>query len=274
MPGTSDDGVAVAPAVAARQERVLETMQLVKAFGGLVAVNKVDFHAERERDRRPHRPQRRRQDDVLQRDHRHLPARPTARSRSTATPSAACCPPRSRKLGHRAHLPEHPPVPRDDGARERHGRPALPLAHEHAARSSRARPGAMRAEQAVRDRACELLDYVGLGGHGVELAKNLPYGEQRRLEIARALATEPALLLLDEPAAGMNPQETASLMGLIRKIRDEGHDDPAHRARHEGGHGQSPTASGAGPRREDRRGPARRGPRDPKVIEAYLGKGA
>ena len=54
------------------------------------------------------------------------------------------------------------------------------------------------------------------------LAKNLPYGDQRRLEIARALACEPKLLLLDEPAAGMNPKETAELMGLIRRIRDRG----------------------------------------------------
>jgi branched-chain amino acid transport system ATP-binding protein len=83
-------------------------------------------------------------------------------------------------------------------------------------------PGAMREELAVRDKSMGLLDYVGLGEHGSELAKNLPYGSQRRLEIARALATEPTLLFLDEPAAGMNPQETAALMGLIRRIRDEG----------------------------------------------------
>jgi len=59
-------------------------------------------------------------------------------------------------------------------------------------------------------RALELLEYVGLRDRASELARNLPYGQQRRLEIARALAVEPRLLLLDEPAAGMNPQETAS----------------------------------------------------------------
>jgi ABC-type branched-subunit amino acid transport system ATPase component len=70
--------------------------------------------------------------------------------------------------------------------------------------------------------AAELLTFVGLEGKGGHLAKNLPYGDQRRLEIARALATGPRLLLLDEPAAGMNPTETAQLMDLIRRIRDRG----------------------------------------------------
>lgn len=82
---------------------------------------------------------------------------------------------------------------------------------------------AFRAEekQIVED-AAQWLDFVGLLPKANELAKNLPYGEQRRLEIARALASEPELLLLDEPAAGMNPQESARLTALIRKIRDRG----------------------------------------------------
>ncbi|MET8140268.1 ABC transporter ATP-binding protein [Sphaerisporangium sp. NPDC005288] len=71
--------------------------------------------------------------------------------------------------------------------------------------------------------ARELLEFVGIGNRAEETAKNLPYGDQRRLEIARALATKPKLLLLDEPAAGMNPAEKESLQGLIRKIRDAGH---------------------------------------------------
>ncbi|MCU0591587.1 MAG: ABC transporter ATP-binding protein [Desulfobacterales bacterium] len=70
-------------------------------------------------------------------------------------------------------------------------------------------------------RAQELLAYVGLGGRGETLAKNLPYGLQRRLEIARALATQPKLLLLDEPTAGMNPQETVDAMALIKRVRDD-----------------------------------------------------
>jgi branched-chain amino acid transport system ATP-binding protein len=66
-----------------------------------------------------------------------------------------------------------------------------------------------------------LLQFVGLEGKNDFLARNLPYGEQRRLEIARALATQPALLLLDEPAAGMNPRETLETMAFIRRLRDE-----------------------------------------------------
>ncbi len=82
--------------------------------------------------------------------------------------------------------------------------------------------GHKRHEAAAEKKAAELLAFVGLAGRHNELAKNLPYGDQRRLEIARALATNPKLLLLDEPAAGMNPSETVDLMELIRKIRDRG----------------------------------------------------
>lgn len=76
-------------------------------------------------------------------------------------------------------------------------------------------------EQDAENKAVELMYYVGLGSVGNELAKNLPYGAQRRLEIARALAADPKLLLLDEPAAGMNPQETEEITKLFRNIRDE-----------------------------------------------------
>ena len=78
-------------------------------------------------------------------------------------------------------------------------------------------------EDEVTRRAMDLLKLFHLDGHAADLAKNLPYGAQRRLEIARALATEPKLLLLDEPAAGMNPQETKELMEMIRWIRDNFH---------------------------------------------------
>lgn len=82
--------------------------------------------------------------------------------------------------------------------------------------------GARKNEAEAEKRAAELLAFVGLSGKHNALAKNLPYGDQRRLEIARAMATSPKLLLLDEPAAGMNPSETVDLMGLIRRIRDRG----------------------------------------------------
>ncbi len=83
-------------------------------------------------------------------------------------------------------------------------------------------PKFRREEAATRLRAQELLDFVGLGHTTDSLARNLPYGDQRRLEIARALATDPTLLLLDEPTAGMNPQETRQAEELIFKIRDLG----------------------------------------------------
>ena len=99
-------------------------------------------------------------------------------------------------------------------------------------RHLRARAGALGAvlrdratlaeEAAIRRRAHDLMEYVGVARHAHALAKNLAYGDQRRLEIARALATDPKLLALDEPAAGMNATETASLRGLLEQIRTDG----------------------------------------------------
>ena len=80
-----------------------------------------------------------------------------------------------------------------------------------------------REERSAIEKAAALLDFVGIAHRGEEKAKNLPYGDQRRLEIARALATEPKLLCLDEPAAGFNPSEKAALIDLIRAIRDDGY---------------------------------------------------
>lgn len=82
-------------------------------------------------------------------------------------------------------------------------------------------PGSVREEAEAQGRAMDLLEYVGLADHAHEFAKNLPYGMQRRLEIARALATNPTLLLLDEPTAGMNPQETHEMTRFIRKLRED-----------------------------------------------------
>ena len=82
-------------------------------------------------------------------------------------------------------------------------------------------PRHFKTEKAMRERAKEILRIVGLEEERNNLSCNLPYGKQRKLEIARALATNPKLLCLDEPAAGMNPNETADLMSIVRRIRDE-----------------------------------------------------
>ncbi|WP_017716443.1 ABC transporter ATP-binding protein [Kamptonema formosum] len=83
-------------------------------------------------------------------------------------------------------------------------------------------PAAVYEERTAKEKALSLLDFVGLGSSkAAELAKNLSYGDQRRLEIARALASEPKILLLDEPTAGMNPNETADLTRFIYRLRDE-----------------------------------------------------
>jgi len=82
-------------------------------------------------------------------------------------------------------------------------------------------PAVKREEARARERARELLAFSGLARDEEELARNLPYGDQRRLEVARALATEPSLLLLDEPTAGMNPQESADFTAFVGRLRDE-----------------------------------------------------
>ncbi|MGJ3240987.1 MAG: ABC transporter ATP-binding protein [Anaerolineae bacterium] len=82
-------------------------------------------------------------------------------------------------------------------------------------------PGTVKEDRQSEERALELMEFVGLQGKGDMLAKNLPYGDQRRLEIARALGSQPQLILLDEPTAGMNPAETAQTTKFISKLRDE-----------------------------------------------------
>ncbi len=79
----------------------------------------------------------------------------------------------------------------------------------------------IKEEKAAREEANRLLQFVGLSGLGDQSARNLPYGAQRRLEIGRALASKPRMLLLDEPTAGMNPHETSDMMRFIRRLRDE-----------------------------------------------------
>ena len=84
-------------------------------------------------------------------------------------------------------------------------------------------PGYRKDERELKEKAMHMLDLMGIAEHANDNAGSLPYGLQRRLEIARALATSPSLLLLDEPAAGMNPQETQDLTDFIHKIRDDYH---------------------------------------------------
>ena len=220
MPAAGRSSRCRAATLPARGTPMLSVHGAVKRFGGLVAVNDVSFDVARRRDRRPDRAQRRRQVDHVQPAHRHAAADARARSSSSASDIAGLPQRAIARLRHGAHLPAREAAPADEPAGQRRAR------RPRAARAPACCAPGLRLdraeERAILHEAQRQLERIGLGDRAHELAGSLPLGTQRILEIARALAADPVLLLLDEPAAGLRRKEKQALADLLRKLRDEG----------------------------------------------------
>ena len=235
---------------------ILEADTLRKDFGGLVAVNDVDFTIPERSIVSLIGPNGAGKTTFF-----NILTGSTSRPRATVdvprpASARAAAAPASRQLGMARTFQNIRLFHNMSARRERAGGHAQPpQGRRLGARSARTPRPAARGGRAAAKRAASCCRYVGLGRASTTIRANLPYGDQRRLEVARALATEPTLLLLDEPTAGMNPQETADFTAFVRAAaRRARADRAADRARHEGRDGRLRAGHGARLRREDRRG--------------------